>query len=238
MNRRCLSLLASVSAILAMTGTSARAVDYFVSYDVTLDPGIPGVTNIMIVQKTQNGGGLSWAYSANGGPGQTMTTISEGFPKTEPITGNLLIGLTQGLQGFPPDQKHVVLMMSDASAALANNIAWGTLFPSTLEATLIDSIELATSGQPFEIIQPGLDYINDFIDGEGSSILGPGGSQTSTYFGLGDTFTVMAFSDGQQIGSGISYSTPVPEASTIPAAISAVGVLMAMRRRRGSSPHQ
>jgi hypothetical protein len=219
-----------VAFLLSTAGGIARSADYFVSYEVTLDAGFPDVTNILIAQKTENGGGLSWAYSAEGGLSPTTTTINDGFVKTEPITANLLIGLTQGLSGFPPTQKHVVLMISDASAALADNIAWGTLFPTTLEANIIAAIELATSGQPFEIIQPGIDAISDFIDGEGSSILGPGGFSTSTYFGLNQSFTVMAFTDGKQIGAGQSITTPVPEPSSF-VAIGVAGLVLAAARR-------
>ena len=230
---RILTLVLACSLVAVISGaTSLRAADYFVSYDVTLDAGFNEVTNIMLAQKTENGGGLTWAFTANGGPVATTTTIEDPFLKSELITGNFLIGLTQGLSGFPPDQKHVVLMMSDASAALANNIAWGTLFPTTLEAQLIAAIELSTSGQDFAIIQPGIDAVSAFIDGEGSSILGAGGSRTSTYFGLDDSFTVMAFTSGKQIGTGLSLSTPVPEPSTYAMGMLAVFALGAVARNR------
>lgn len=46
-------------------------------------------------------------------------------------------------------------MMDDTVADLANHIAWGTQFRTTLERNIIDAIQLGTSGQDFDIVRPG-----------------------------------------------------------------------------------
>lgn len=233
---RLLAILASLLSLHHVGSGSARAVDFYISYNVNLEPGIPNITNILIRQTTENGGGISWPYEVQGGPGGSSVTLHEGFLKKEPIVGNILIGLTQGLPNNPPDQKHVVLMISDVSAALAKNIAWGTLFPTVLESDIINAIELATSGSGMEIVDPALDIIESFLDGPASSILGPGGIPTSTFFGMNDNFTVMAFSDGTFIGNGNSFTTAVPEPSTYVLGAIAVAVIgFARKSRRNDS---
>ncbi|MBN9501526.1 MAG: hypothetical protein BGO01_04495 [Armatimonadetes bacterium 55-13] len=216
----------SIFGLLGALATVASAqVQYLTSYDVTLDFGSP-VTNIMMGEKTEGGGSLTWAFEASG---NGTTTLNNPFPSPEPKTSALLIGIVQDLPGDPEGQKHVVLMMDNNAASLVNHIAWGTVFPTTLEEQLISDLELATSGQDWEIIQPGLDGVSTFLDGEAMNILGPGGFTDSAWFDLNDSFTVMAFSDGQVIGSGQSHLAAVPE----PTSCAAIGIgLIAMVRRR------
>lgn len=215
-----------LALVVAVSATAGAQTQYFTNYDVHLDLG-SDVTNIMIAEETESGGSLTWAFTAFGN-GDSL--LQNPFPNSVPAQRAMLIGLTQDLPGDPEGQKHIVLMIDNNAAALSNHIAWGTLFPTTLEAQLIADLELATSGQDWEVIQPGLDSVFNFVGGEAKNILGPGGSSNSAWFNLGDSFSVMAFSDGQQIGSGQSFVTAVPEPASMGAL--AVGVLACLRRLR------
>lgn len=215
--------LALLAGLVALSG--AAQAQYFNHYDITLEDNFQ-ITNLMIAEDYNGSGSLTWAFEV-GGIGTTRVTNP--FPSPELFRG-AMIGLAQDLPGDPQGQKHVVLMMHPDAAALSANIAWGTLFRNTLEENLIADIELATSGQDWPIIEPGLNGVWDFLNGDfNDGILGPGGfPQTGWYDGNGP-FTVMAFSDGKQLGTGTVEQEPVPE----PASLAALALgAAAMRRRR------
>ncbi len=218
----CTTLLGVVAA-----ASTARA-DYLTSYTVTLDIG-QQVTNIMILERSGDGRSVTWAFSADG---DGTTTINNPFPTPEPRDQSLLIGIVQGLETDEnPLEKHVVLLMDDTAAQLSNHIAWGTLFRNTLEEQLIADIELATSGQDWEIIMPGLEAVDTFGQGDADTgILGPGGVPQSAWFATGGTFSVMTWSDGALIGAGVSESVFVPEPATLATLVVLGG--LAFRRRR------
>jgi len=208
------------------SATAGAQVQYFTNYSVHNDMGGP-ITNIMMAEEVDNGGSLTWAFQADG---EGDSLLQNPFPGSVPVQRALLIGLVQDLPEDPEGQKHIVLMMDNNAAALANHIAWGTLFPTTLEDQLIADLELATSGQDWEIIQPGLDAVSNFLGGEAKNILGPGGSSNSAWFNMGGSFSVMAFSEGQQIGSGQSFVTAVPEPASLGALC--IGAAAFLRRRK------
>lgn len=199
------------------------------------------ITNLFLLERGPGGGSATWAFRVD--QNQPEVTITNPFVVETLPAESLLIGLTHDLPGDVPGQKHVVLMMDDAAAQLSNHIAWGTLFRNTLEEQLISDIELASSGQDWPIIQPGLDGISRFTQGSydpfgnyqpsdaEAGILGPGGIPRSAWFAFGGTFTVVAWSDGSIIGSGSSVGVPaaVPE----PATFAALGLgLVGLARRR------
>jgi hypothetical protein len=212
---------------------------YFTHYDVTLDAGWPNITNIILFEKDANGGSATWAFHVDGSLfGSTTTNLNNPFPHSEPPLTSLLIGIATG---FPtdasPDQEHVVLMMDSFTASLAANIAWGTLFPTTLEQNLIDTIKLATSGQDWPIIQPALDAAFAFVDGEATRILGLGGFEFDSHFATEGPFTVMAWSDGTTLGTGVGSvtfvpATATPEPGTLGTLLLGFGILAAATLRR------
>lgn len=196
------------SAGIALLAAVPASADYLSSYAVTLDTGQP-VTRIMMLERGEFWGGMTWAFEA-GGVGQSVLTNP--FPKSDPMSDALLIGIVQGLASDPnPEEKHVVLFLSDEAAELSEHIAWGTLFRNTLEEQLIAHIELATSGQDWPIIQPGLDAVVAFAEGDATSgILGPGGVPVSAWFVPGGTFSAMTWSEGLRIGAGVSELIELP----------------------------
>lgn len=220
----------SILACLAVSASLANAQQYMSNYLTTVDLGRP-VTNLLMVEDNAGGGGsVTWAFTAEG---ESTTLLSNPFPSDFPVTSSLLIGLVQDLDGDPSGQKHVVLFMNDDAASNVQHIAWGTIFTTTLEPQLIADIELATSGQDWEIIQPGLDGVWEFAQAAKSARVGPGGQEGSAWFDMEGGFSLVAFSDGQTIGSGTSYNSVVPE----PASLAALGVgaLALIRRKRRSA---
>lgn len=219
----------SILACLAVSASLASAQQYMSNYLTTVDLGRP-VTNLLMVEdRDGGGGGITWAFTAEG---ESTSLLTNPFPNDNPVTSSLLIGLVQDLDGDPPGQKHVVLFMNDSAANNVQHIAWGTIFTTTLEPQLIADIELATSGQDWEIIMPGLQGVLDFAQAAKSARVGPNGLEASAWFDMGGGFSLVAFSEGQIIGSGTSYNTVVPE----PASLAALGVGAAalLRRRRRS----
>ena len=204
-------------AMLVLTATSAHAVavipsfKYQTSYEVTLNSGIPDVTNIMMLEEGSSFGSATWAFQANGG---ATTTLTNPFLFDNPVTQSLLIGIVQGLStDEDSNQKHMVLFMDPTAAASATGIAWDTLFLNTTESQLIANLELATSGQDFSIIQPGLDAIDTFKNGDAAS----------AWFAMPGSFTVMTWSDGTVIGSGTGSLTQIPQPVPEPATLFLLG---------------
>jgi hypothetical protein len=218
------------------------------TYNFSLDPSwiAAGAQVTNIIAYTEGGsvddsygwGSTSWAFST-----EWTNSITTGFDTAwfnveaaEPtVTQSLLMGIVHDLPNDAPGQKHVVLFMNTQAAALANHIAWGTLFRNTLEEDVISDIELATSGQDSSIIDPAFARLSDFTHGDGThGILGPGGVEQTIFFGPNENFSIMAFSDGQSLGDGTSTVTtklgPVPEPTSIAAL--GVGLVTLARRRR------
>ncbi len=238
------ALLTGLLAALCMA--SPAKAGWFTSYDVTLAAGFPDVTNIILLERSDSGSSSTWAFTALGDPFQpNETLINNPFSHDQPPAEALLIGLATGLPGDGSDpQQHVVLMMNDNAAALANHISWQTLFRNTLEQEVIDDILLGTSGQDFPIVLPGIGRVNDFAYGDGDTgILGPAGIPQSIWFTEGSSFTVMAFSDGTVLGTGVSSSdfvpdpTATPEPSTAIAGLIGLGIGCFYLKRRRAAAH-
>jgi hypothetical protein len=231
--------------------SAARAddpLDIQLTYDVHLSQALPAISDIVTFNSYADGGGAWWSSAV---PAGTLDyTITDPFLKSSANapTGAFMVGLVQDLAGDAPGQKHIVLMMDSAAAQAANHIAWGTLFRNTLEDQLIAELELATSGQDWPVIQPALDALGAFANGDAmNGILVPPGQPISAWFALaavspGTTttsgFTVMAFSDGQILGEGsasvISVPSPVPEPGSWALMLAglAVGLHLVKRRSR------
>lgn len=225
-----LSVLALGAAVLATADRTIYTSHYHIN-----SPDFE-VTNIIANESAPEWGGSSWAYYAGAGD-TTNIDLSFGnlfnFISTPPQT-SILIGLAHDLPNDAPGQQHVVLMMDNTAASLAQNIAWGTLFRNTDEDQLIAAIQLYTSGQPFPVIQPGIDFTNQFLGGDAQTgILDNLAQSHSAWFNTGDSFSVVAWSSGQVIGTGTSDITsevvPTPEPASM--AMLGIGAVALIRRR-------
>lgn len=218
-----------VVAALALSSSAVRA-DYQTSYTANLKLGQgDDITNIMLLERGDGFGSATWAFSI---PRDGTSTITNPFASPDPIHQALLLGIVTGLPfDGTPEQKHIVMFMDPTAAQLATHIAWGTLFRNTLEEDLIAAIELATSGQDWPIIQPGLDFVGEFANGDAENgILGPGGVPHTAWLNNPGPLTVMTFSDGEVVGFGDAQITFVPEPATL--AIMGLGGLLFARVRR------
>jgi hypothetical protein len=217
--------------------------DIQLSYTVQLTTPGPAITSIVTFNSYANGYGAWWASSI---PAETVqATIVDPFLKSSdnPPADALLVGLVQDLPGDAPGQKHIVIMMSSDAAAASSHIAWGTLFRNTDEDQLIASLELMTSGQDGNTIQPGIDAMFAFANGDArNGILGAGGVPIDAWFTLGAVlpgstnttgFKVVAFSSGEVIGEGLAAVASVPEAGSGALLLAGMAVMVFVARRRG-----
>ncbi len=219
-----------LAAALVGAGLCGNAhADYFSHYDFTLSTG-KQVTNMFLLERAPDGEHRDiWSFN---GDGAGTTHIDIYFPSTQPIAQSLFIGEVQGLASDVenPDQKHIVLLMADDAAGLANHIAWGTLFRNTNEDELLRHLEDATSGDD-NVVDDGIIHLEDFAFGDAvTGILDNLAQPHSAWFNMGGTFSAMTFSDGEIVGSGSAYMTTVPEPPSF--LLFGVGVVGFMVRRR------
>ncbi len=242
--------LAGAGLLPASAALAEPVSELTLAYTVNTAGNLPAITNIVTFNKFADGGGGAWWASEV--PGYTSShTITDPFTKRSdnaPLNA-LMLGLVQGLPGDGTSgQKHLVMMMSEAAASAASGIAWGTLYRNTLEDQLIAALELMTSGQDWPVIQPGIDAVDAFVDGDAANgIVDALAQPVSAWFDLGlpaagstvySNFSVMAFSDGQLLGDGIASVSAVAVAA-VPEpgswALACTGLLLAgtlSRRRR------
>ena len=221
------ALAAGLAALIALPAaaqaqTCGATAPYLVNYQFNQ---IYGVT--AIAKYNAFGGCGSGISNSDTAPvGSSMLT--DIFPKTDPVTRALLFGITSGLPGDAEGQRHLVLFTNDRFAAAARNIAFGTLFPSSNETVLIAALDSLANGTGMDN-----DYglLSDFADNAART--GPNGDAG---FGLNQSFTSIAFSDGRIIGTGLFYATAVPGAVPEPASwamlVFGFGLMGAAVRRR------
>jgi len=100
---------------------------------------------------------------------------------------------------------------NDTFAAGAQGIAFGTLFPNTDEDTLITDIttNLNEAAVGETVYNQAVNDLFTFANGDATA--------AGIGFGSGSTFTAVAFSSGQIIGGGASFTTPAVSAAPEPA---------------------
>ena len=177
------------------------------TYDVTLKSGVNGVSQILFINQQSTGelGGWTWPYSL--GPGSS--SIVEEWPTFAPfppVAATFAIGLVSNLPGDPAGGTTTHLAVFGNFTAGEVGESFSTLFPHANESTLI------------------YDLTNIFV-------IPPASNQTSVFesdvmplfndannLGLfispGGNLDVVAFTDGQLIGTGTFEVVSAPEPSS------------------------
>ncbi len=187
--------------------------DITLRYDVTTRINQP-IENIVSWNTYDCNAGGSGIYTVGGNGG----SFSDYFPKSssnKPLTG-LMIGTTHDLVGDAEGQEHLVLMTNNAWASSVAGIAFGTLFPTILEEDVIAALHVYATSNVQSELEAAVAVFGGFVFGQLNSAffnLGaviPGTTTTSN-------FSVVAFSDGAIIGTGIAnLTTAFPDAPVVP----------------------
>ncbi len=159
------------------------------------------VADIAIFEFNSDYSSSTNSFSISVGP----SVITNPFAETAPLESAYLLGVATDLAtDTDATQTHLVMFVSDAFATSAESIAFGTLFPNTDEDTLINALEVIGQTTPGDV---GAAYseLGDFANGDAAD--GPDGPIAFTF---GGSFTELAFTDGQVIGTGTSYASPAP----------------------------
>lgn len=221
---------AHASSVATTAGSS-----FYINYDITL-PAYP-VSDLVLFEEGApnpypNGYGITFGGCCEyAGVGNTV--ITDPFLKTNPIISNFILGVATGLAtDSDPTQQHLVVFSNDTFAAGAQGVSWDALFPNTDEDTLIT--DLTTNLDEAAVGETAYNQaINDlftFANGDATN--------AGIGFGSSDTFSVTAFSSGQLIGTGFSFTTPgpAPEPETWALVLLGIGLTgAAVRTRRRMS---
>ena len=225
MKRILISLIAAFIAGSAFAGTISSTYNYSISPAKTGTATIHDLEFIMGGSLVEGGGWSVTTSFFNNQPGGTlgsnseMLTVFQDFgPNSTPILAeSLLFGIIQGLPqdllDNNADQKHLVLFLDRLSAQNMQNIAFGTIFPTTFEDQLIFAIEqihrddLSDSEKDPYYSQS----IYPFYDAARHARSGVGGLERSIWFAPGD-FAIMFFSEGDIVGGGTNTAVPEPSA--------------------------
>jgi hypothetical protein len=234
---RLLAALAALAiGVSAASGAAAVTLlngDFYQSYNVTL-PDYP-VVDLVLFQGNQGGYGITFGGCCQGA-GVGTTTISDPFVHHAPINSNFILGVTSDLPHDAPGQQHLVVFTNNSFASSAQSIAFGTLFPHTNEDALITDIttNLDRAKVGDTVYNQAVSDLYTFGNGDASA--GPNGP---VGFTSNDTFTAVAFSNGQIIGSGQSFTAPAPPGAPgpevglglLPALAAMMGLALTRRRQ-------
>jgi hypothetical protein len=215
---------ASVFAAAAMTFLSAIFASAYaapitspvtINYNVTLQPGISGVFNILVID---NSGGYNFGSSLALGPGQTSFSLTVNTPTPQQLA-TFALGWTTG--------GHLVVLGNFAPSQIG--LSYNSLFPHAIE-----EIEILTDLQ--SIFIPGSPYGPDvFWDAWNFDELPlvQDAAALGLFTPLGSPVDAVSFSNGQLIGAGTV--TAVPEPLTLSLFGFGVAGAIAVRRRKSKS---
>lgn len=206
----------------ASVGITARA-DVMTSYSVTIDSDAQDVTGV-VVGEMLLGGAQRVVFPFDAPAGET-TQINPVLPIANEPLGSVLLGVIEDATVFGGGD--VVLMISDAAAALAEGQTWEELFPQTREADIAASLLIMASDIPLSEKFDTILFVQQFIQSSlGLGIWDPATQTLVPYmFEVGDSFSVLKFSGNVQIGHGTSrFLGAVPEPAS--AALLGIGGLM------------
>ena len=195
-------------ALLAILGSQAAFAaeadgpTYSINYTAT---SLYPVSDITIFQS--NPTSLTNSFSIGVGE----STITNPFTVSSIPTGDFLLGVATNLASDNGDgQQHLVLFGNDTFVDKAEGVAFGTLFPNTNESALINDLEVIGQTVPGDTTTA---YDDLFGFQSGDAVNSPNGAVN---FATGSPFEEIAFSNGQIIGSGVSYAMQLGGVSAAP----------------------
>lgn len=195
------------------------------TYEVTLNQGSSDLENIVLLYEPESRvpSAASWSHIAHGGETTVITTLTAAS-EFKPGRG-LNLGVMTDSEG-----DHLVLMMDEEAADFAVGKEWSSLFGDANEESLIAALRTAGSSAVESEVNAAVNLISSFGLNEAND--------ASAWFRIDGAFKIVAFSDGELIGSGISRlqflpAAAVPEpASLALAGLGVLGVLAFERSRR------
>lgn len=191
MNRLQIAILLTTAAL----PVNAAIVGYQTSYTVTLDAGVPDITNLQLIEEAH---GTDFGFWSQGGPAMAFggaTTALAGFIYDCPCLP--VASIFGGITTDPLGQPSFALFMDKNAASLVEGIDWSAAFPGINESELM-------SGFPGGAVS-----FFSFAWAAQSSIHNSEGQPVSALFEPSGSFTVMRWSDGVRIGSGTGTVTPI-----------------------------
>jgi hypothetical protein len=205
---------------------------YNTTYPDTDPPSLAPVTNVMMYQQTETGSSLTWAFTINPTGVGDVDYLVNPFPDPHPTQLAGLIGLVPDAGGGAP---HIVLGMSTEAAVVTANEGWDAVFPNTSEQTVLDALELATSGEPFcangqvsGCVDPpggGVNEIFAFMQNDLVNIANPNTDLVAQglepaivngQFAVPGDFVLETFSNGVTVGGGSAGNLAVPVLAPVP----------------------
>ncbi len=231
-------VIAGIALAGAALGSSAHATAigppsaFYINYDITL-PAYP-VSDMVLFEQgapnpNPNGYGITFGGCCDYA-GVGTTVITDPFVKTNPIISNFILGVASHLAGDPAGQQHLVVFTNDSFAAGAQGVDFGTLFPNTNETTLINDLttNLDQAAVGDTVYNQAINDLFTFAAGDAKN--------AGIGFGSASSFSAVAFSSGQTIGTGLSFTSPAPEPETWALLMLGIGLIgAAVRARRTAS---
>jgi hypothetical protein len=169
------------------------------NYNVTLQNGIQGVTDIVFLEQLSSGNGVTWPYSLTAGSSTASALWPLSFPA---IVATAAVGLATGVPGDPSPT--LVVFGNFSSSQIGQSFS--TLFPDLDETSLIAFLETVSDPQgiPGGVVASTLKPT--ILDAESLGIM----------IAPNSSFDAVAFSNGQLIGTGtMDITNPAPEPSSL-----------------------
>ena len=211
-----------LTGVMSMANATSAVTDWSTaSFLVSLESGVAPITNIQINTSYRlNQGSASAMYTAPAGT--NVLTIQ--YLTNQPPRTAFMIGRTQNLPGDTPGTDHLVLFINQAAAAAAEGKSWNDLYPGVSESELLDLVTPTTMNE--------LVKFSNFVSNQSTlGLFGEAGAVASPWFNIGESFKVVAFSNGRIIGSGRSALDVlmVPEPETVACVFSGLMALAITR---------
>lgn len=187
-------------------------------FDATIDASYNPITRTTIFTRKTGSTGYSRYFTENPGPNEFVSVIP---PQGGVLQSVFAAGIIAGLPGDPtgPVVDHLVVFGDFSTAEQSMDFA--TLFPGISENTIINDLLTTANNVPLPAADVNTFTADALTDG--------------LYGGNGSSFSVLAFSDGTNIGSGtVSFilPSPVPEPMSIAMLAAGLAGISALRRQK------